>query len=63
MAFGDNKADAVAAMVEGPISAMCPGSILQMHPNAIIVVDEVAAAKLTLSDYFKQVYPHTDVTL
>ena len=55
-AFGDNKADAVQQMVEGPISAMCPGSALQMHPNAIIILDEAAAAKLSKADYYKWVY-------
>jgi glucosamine-6-phosphate deaminase len=31
LAFGANKANAVAEAVEGPISAMNPASILQMH--------------------------------
>ncbi|MDR0283699.1 MAG: glucosamine-6-phosphate deaminase, partial [Propionibacteriaceae bacterium] len=38
VALGAGKADAVAAMVEGPVSAMCPASVLQLHEHATIVV-------------------------
>lgn len=55
VASGENKADAVAAMVEGPVSAMCPASILQFHPHAIVIVDEAAASKLHLGDYFRYI--------
>ncbi|WP_108485390.1 glucosamine-6-phosphate deaminase [Oceaniglobus ichthyenteri] len=57
LATGAAKADAVAAMIEGPITAICPASILQMHPRATIVVDEAAAARLTLRDYYQTVHP------
>ncbi len=40
LAFGANKARAVAAAVEGPITAMNPASILQLHPVTKIVLDE-----------------------
>ena len=53
LAFGESKADAVAACVEGGMSILYPASILQMHPNAKIIVDEVAASKLKLADYYK----------
>lgn len=43
---GENKAKAVKAMVEGPISEDCPASILQKHDNTVIVVDEAAASLL-----------------
>jgi len=56
LAFGAKKADAVAAAVEGPISAMNPASILQMHPVAKCIIDEAAAAKLTRTDYYRWVY-------
>ncbi|ROQ37490.1 glucosamine-6-phosphate deaminase [Frondihabitans sp. PhB188] len=56
VAQGAAKADAVAAMVEGPLSAMCPGSALQLHEHATIVVDEAAAARLTLRDYYDYTY-------
>lgn len=51
LATGEHKADAVKGCVEGPISASCPASALQMHEHAIVVVDEAAAAKLTMKDY------------
>ncbi|MDQ1135874.1 glucosamine-6-phosphate deaminase [Microbacterium sp. SORGH_AS 1204] len=58
VAFGAGKADAVAAAVEGPLTSMCPGSILQMHPDATVLVDEAAAARLTLRDYYDFVFAH-----
>lgn len=58
MAFGKKKADAVTRMVEGPITAMIPASILQMHPEAVVIIDEAAASKLERSDYYRWVYDH-----
>ncbi len=52
LAFGAAKADAVAASVEGPITAMCPASALQLHPHATFIVDEEAAQKLQYRDYY-----------
>ena len=56
LAFGAKKADAIAAALEGPITAMNPASILQMHPVAKYLLDEPAAAKLTRLDYYRWVY-------
>lgn len=53
VAQGEGKADAVAAMVEGPVTAMCPGSVLQLHDKATVIVDEAAASKLTLTDFYR----------
>ncbi|HHT11728.1 MAG TPA: glucosamine-6-phosphate deaminase [Propionibacterium sp.] len=50
---GEHKADAVAAMVEGPVAAVMPASILQFHPNCIVVIDEAAASKLQHADLFR----------
>ena len=58
LAFGENKAEAIAQAVEGPISAMSPASILQMHPCAKALLDEAAGSKLSLSDYYRWVYDH-----
>ena len=58
LAFGRKKAKAVAAMAEGPITAMVPASILQMHPRAVVLLDEEAAAALTRADYYRWVYDH-----
>lgn len=56
LAWGENKAAAVAATVEGPVTAMVPSSALQLHPHATVVVDEAAASQLRLADYYRHVY-------
>ncbi|ERG64420.1 hypothetical protein L332_08155 [Agrococcus pavilionensis RW1] len=53
VATGDRKAAAVAAMVEGPVSARVPASILQHHRHATIVVDEAAAEQLAGAEYYR----------
>jgi glucosamine-6-phosphate deaminase len=35
---------------------MCPGSILQFHEEATVIVDEAAAERLTLTDYYRYTY-------
>jgi glucosamine-6-phosphate deaminase len=56
VATGSGKAHAIAQIVEGPVTAMFPGSVLQLHQHATIVVDEEAAAELALADYYKETY-------
>jgi glucosamine-6-phosphate deaminase len=56
LATGEGKAEAVAATVEGPMAAVCPASALQLHPHATVVVDEGAASKLKLADYFRHTF-------
>ena len=56
LAFGAKKARAVAAAIEGPLASINPASILQMHPNARICLDQPAAAKLKRADYYQRVY-------
>jgi glucosamine-6-phosphate deaminase len=56
LAFGKAKAHAVAQAVEGPVAAMVPASILQMHPRAIVLLDEEAAAELQRAPYYRWVY-------
>ena len=58
LAFGAAKAGAVAAAVEGPVTAMVPGSALQLHPHATVVVDHAAAARLRLADYYRETWAH-----
>lgn len=53
IATGAAKAQAVADLVEGPVSATCPASVLQMHPNAVVIVDEAAAAQLAEVEYYR----------
>lgn len=52
IATGSHKAEAIAAAVEGPVSASCPGSVLQLHPDAVVVLDEAAAAHLKNRAYY-----------
>ncbi|KRC64235.1 glucosamine-6-phosphate deaminase [Aeromicrobium sp. Root236] len=56
IATGAGKAAAVTSAVEGPVSAFCPASILQLHPRATVVVDEAAAATLQLADYYREAW-------
>ncbi len=55
VAQGAHKAEAVAAAVEGPVASMCPASILQFHNQATLVIDEDAASRLSLQDYYRSV--------
>lgn len=54
LATGEKKAKAIAAMVEGPVSAACPASILQMHPQVTVLIDEAAASLLERRDYYRR---------
>ena len=54
---GRQKARALQAAVEGPLSHWCPLSCLQTHPRAIIVCDDEAAEELKYGTvkYFKDI--------
>jgi glucosamine-6-phosphate deaminase len=41
------KAEAVKACVEGPVSPMAPGSVLQTHPKTTLFLDSDSASMLT----------------
>jgi glucosamine-6-phosphate deaminase len=56
LAFGEKKAKAIAEAVEGPITAVNPASILQMHPVAKLCLDQYAASQLNRADYYQWVY-------
>ena len=56
LAQGAAKADAISALVEGPITSMWPGSVLQLHEHATIVIDQKAASRLQLADYYRETY-------
>ncbi|MBX6388533.1 MAG: glucosamine-6-phosphate deaminase [Frankia sp.] len=56
LATGAAKADAVAAAVEGPLSASCPASVLQLHRHVSVLVDEEAAAGLARREHYREVY-------
>lgn len=52
VAQGAGKADAIAAMIEGPLTSMCPASALQLHRDATVIIDREAASKLQLTEYY-----------
>ena len=43
-----SKAGAVQATLEGPVTEMCPATMMRRHPDATLFVDEDAASKLTV---------------
>lgn len=55
LATGEGKADAIKDMVEGPLAAICPASALQLHRDAVIVIDEAAASKLADTEFYKHI--------
>jgi len=46
LASGEHKAEAITKALEGPITSQITASIIQKHPNTIVILDEAAAAKL-----------------
>jgi glucosamine-6-phosphate deaminase len=60
LAFGLEKAEAIAAAVEGPVTSSKPGSVIQLHPHVTVIVDEAAASHLTNLAYYKYAWAHKD---
>ena len=58
IATGEHKAAAIAAAVEGPLAAVCPASVLQLHTHATVVVDSAAASQLRLTGFYKTLADH-----
>ena len=56
VATGPGKAEAVHHLVEGPVSALWPATILQHHPHATVLLDGAAASRLQLADYYRETY-------
>lgn len=56
VATGRGKAEAVHHLVEGPVTAMWPASILQHHPHVTVLLDGAAARRLQLIDYYRETY-------
>lgn len=56
LAWGENKAEAIQATVEGPVTSMVPSTALQLHPHATVVVDEAAASLLGDREHYKWTY-------
>lgn len=56
LAFGAEKARAIAEAVEGPVAAINPASVLQMHPTVKVFLDAHSASGLQRTDYYRWVY-------
>jgi glucosamine-6-phosphate deaminase len=56
LATGRHKAEAVHQLVEGPVSALWPATVMQLHQHATVLIDEAAASRLQLADYYRQTY-------
>lgn len=56
VATGRNKAEAVHHLIEGAVSAMWPATILQHHPHVTVLLDDAAARRLQLVDYYRETY-------
>lgn len=56
IATGAGKAEALALAVEGPVSASCPASVLQLHPHVTVLVDPAAAGDLTGLEHYREVF-------
>ncbi|MDR8018980.1 glucosamine-6-phosphate deaminase [Nesterenkonia aerolata] len=56
LATGSEKTEAVHQLVEGPVSARWPATIMQHHPHVTVLVDEGAASHLEFADYYRQTY-------
>jgi glucosamine-6-phosphate deaminase len=55
LAHGARKAAALAATVEGPLTALVPASALQLHVAVTVLCDEAAASRFSLADYYRDV--------
>jgi glucosamine-6-phosphate deaminase len=54
LATGTDKAAPLAKALEGPVTASLPASVLQCHPNVLVLCDEEAAAMLARRDYYRR---------
>lgn len=46
LAFGEAKADVIAALSDSKITTQIPVTLLKLHPDVTVIVDEKAASKL-----------------
>ncbi len=55
IAFGESKADAIAATVEGPVTSQITASALQLHRDVVVILDEGSSSKLFRRSYYEEV--------
>ena len=54
IASGESKARAIRDAIEGPVTSMVPASVLQLHPDVTLMIDEEASRLLVHSDYYRE---------
>ena len=52
LASGKRKAEILVKAIEGPVTASIPASMLQLHPNVIVIADKEASFNLAQKDYY-----------
>ena len=63
LAFGKEKAKAVARAIEGPLTAEIPASSIQLHQNVVVILDPAAAGGLKYKKYYRQQSSHSATLL
>lgn len=56
LATSQGKAEAVHQLVEGAVSALWPGTILQHHPHVTVLLDPSAGSRLQLAGFYRETY-------
>lgn len=51
LAFGERKAAIVAQALQRPVTAEVPASLLQHHPDTIVILDQAASSRLRRQDH------------
>jgi glucosamine-6-phosphate deaminase len=46
LANGEEKAETIYNMINGKITPELPASVLQLHPDVVVLLDEKAASRL-----------------
>ncbi len=54
LAFGEAKAEVLAQAIEGPLSSAIPASVVQLHAQAMVIVDEAAGSRLMNKEYYRK---------
>ncbi len=56
LAVGEAKARVIAGALEGPLTSSLPASVIQLHPRALVIVDEAASSMLSNVDYYRDAW-------
>jgi len=63
LAFGKEKAKAIAQALEGQLTAAVPAASVQLHPNAVVILDPEAAEDLRYKSYYREQSSHLAMLL